>query len=141
MKDQIKQILFGTDQIKTICGVSAIVAAAPAIDANEEETAYSIGTITLFGILATLLYPYLTELVFRLDVFQAGFFLGTSIHDTSQVTGAALMYDQLWGNQSAGGLTGADIAITTKLVRNSFMMIIIPLLGYLFHQNQNSAAR
>ena len=81
----------------SICGVSAIIATAPAIEADEEETTYAIGTITIIGLIATLIYPYITELVLNLNVVQAGFFIGMSIHDTSQVTGAALIYDQLWG--------------------------------------------
>jgi uncharacterized membrane protein YadS len=74
-----------------ICGVSAIVATAPTIGAKEEETAYAISTITIFGLLATLLYPYIAELVLRLNLGQAGIFLGTAVHDTSQVTGAAFI--------------------------------------------------
>ena len=114
----------------SICGVSAIVATSPAIGAKEEETAYAVGTITIFGILATIAYPYLTELVMHLPVTSAGFFLGTSIHDTSQVTAASLVYDQLWSLKTATGITGADIAITTKLVRNTFMIVVIPFLGF-----------
>ena len=116
----------------SICGVSAIVATAPTIEAEEEEIAYAVGTITIFGILATIAYPYLTELALRLPVTEAGFFLGTSVHDTSQVTASALIYDQLWSNKTASGLTGADIAITTKLVRNTFMIAVIPFLGFWF---------
>jgi uncharacterized integral membrane protein (TIGR00698 family) len=114
----------------SICGVSAIVATAPAIGASEEETAYAIGSVTIFGLLATLVYPYLVELVLRFDVIQAGFFLGSAIHDTSQVTGASLIYDQLWGHQAASGLNGSEIAVTTKLVRNTFLIAVVPLLGY-----------
>jgi uncharacterized integral membrane protein (TIGR00698 family) len=125
----------------SICGVSAIAAASPVIDADEEETSYAIGTITVFGLLATILYPYLTELVLGLDVIQAGFFIGTSIHDTSQVTGAALMYDQLWAHRSPGGLSGADIAITTKLVRNTFMVAVIPLFGYFFSHGKEKGGK
>lgn len=58
----------------SICGVSAIVATSPVINAKEEETAYAVGTITIFGILATIAYPYLTELVLHLPVTSAGFF-------------------------------------------------------------------
>lgn len=114
----------------SICGVSAIVAVSPVIEAKEEETAYAVGTITIFGILATIAYPYLTELVMHLPVTGAGFFLGTAIHDTSQVTAAALVYDQLWSLKTESGITGADIAVTTKLVRNTFMIVVIPFLGF-----------
>ena len=116
----------------SICGVSAIVATAPTIEAEEEETAYAVATITIFGIIATILYPYLTELVLGLPVTSAGFFIGTSVNDTSQVTATGAIYDQLWGHITASGLTGANIAITTKLVRNTFMMAVIPFLGFWF---------
>ncbi|UCF97441.1 MAG: putative sulfate exporter family transporter [Spirochaetaceae bacterium] len=109
-----------------ICGISAIVATAPAIGASDEETAYAVSTITIFGLLATMLYPYLAELVLHLNPAQAGLFLGTAVHDTSQVTGAAYIYDQIWDR----GVS--EIAITTKLVRNTFMVIVIPLLSYLY---------
>jgi uncharacterized integral membrane protein (TIGR00698 family) len=109
-----------------ICGVSAIVATAPTIGAKEEETAYAISTITIFGLLATILYPYIAELVLRLNLGQAGIFLGTAVHDTSQVTGAAFIYDQIWNREVS------KIAITTKLVRNTFMMAVIPILSVMY---------
>ena len=34
----------------SICGVSAIVATSPAINAKEEETTYAVGTITICGV-------------------------------------------------------------------------------------------
>jgi len=125
----------------SICGVSAIVALSPTIEADEEETAYSIGVITLFGILATIFYPYLVELVLNLNVAQAGFFLGTSVHETAQVTAAALIYDDAWGLVTSKGFTGADIAITTKLVRNTFMLVVIPILGYYFNKKKTGGQK
>lgn len=114
----------------SICGVSAIIATGPAIKAQEEKIAYAVATITIFGLFATIFYPYLVELVLHLPVEAAGFFLGTSVNDTSQVAATAFIYDQLWEHKTAGGLTGADIAITTKLVRNTFMIVVIPFLGF-----------
>lgn len=110
----------------SICGVSAIVATSPCINAREEETAYAISTITIFGLLVTIIYPYLVELLFHFNIGQAGIFLGTSIHDTAQVTGAAYIYDQLWQTEVA------QVAITTKLVRNMLMVAVIPLLALLY---------
>ena len=121
----------------SICGVSAIVATSPTIGAEEEETAYAVATITIFGIVATIFYPYLAEKVLSLPVAQAGFFLGTSVNDTSQVTATAMIYDQLWGHRTESGLSGADIAITTKLVRNTFMILVIPFLGFWFARKNN----
>ena len=113
----------------SICGVTAIIATSPVIGAKEEETAYAVGTITLFGILASLTYPYMTELVMHLPVQSAGVFIGTAVHDTSQVVAASLIYDQLWNRTTVSGLSGSDIAITIKLVRNAAMILVIPILA------------
>ena len=107
-----------------ICGVTAIVAAAPAIDAEDEEVAYAVAVITIFGILATLVYPYAAHLVFAGDAVKAGLFMGTAIHDTSQVTGAALVYADVFSAPHA-----MDVATVTKLVRNVFMAAVIPLMA------------
>jgi uncharacterized membrane protein YadS len=117
----------------SICGVSAIVATSPCINAREEETAYAISTITIFGLLVTMIYPYIVQLLFRFNLGQAGIFLGTSIHDTAQVTGAAYIYDQLWQTEVS------QIAITTKLVRNMLMVAVIPVLA-LFYTRKNDAS-
>jgi len=123
-----------------ICGVSAIVATGPAIEAKEEEVAYAVGTITIFGMIVTFLYPYLTNVFLHLSIVQAGMFLGTAVHDTSQVTAASLIYDQLW---VAPGIkpTAADIAITTKLIRNIFMVAVIPIMAMLYHRGHGESEK
>lgn len=118
----------------SICGVSAVVAISPTIDAREEETSYAISVVTLFGVAATLLYPYLSEIALGLGPAQAGLFLGTAVHDTSQVTGAALIYDQVWGRSVSG------VAIATKLVRNTMMVAVIPLLSIAYARRARADA-
>lgn len=120
----------------SICGASAIVATGPGIEAKEEEIAYAVATITIFGIAAMFVYPYLTHLVLALSDVQAGIFMGTAVHETAQVAGAGLMYDQLWTEQAIGGPTGADVAIVTKLVRNALMAVVIPLMVYVHTKSQ-----
>ncbi len=116
-----------------ICGASAIVATGPAIEAQEEEITYAVGTITIFGVVVMFIYPYVSHLILSLSHVESGIFMGTSIHETAQVAGAGLMYDQLWiGADKTVNPTGADVAIVTKLVRNAFMAIAIPLLSYLY---------
>jgi len=112
-----------------ICGATAIVAAGPVIKAKEEEIAYAVATITIFGIIAMFSYPYITHFLGLTDV-QAGIVMGTGVHDTSQVAGAGLMYDQLWGSE--GSVSGGNVAIITKLIRNIFIAMVIPLMAYLY---------
>ncbi len=107
-----------------ICGVSAIVATAPTIRAREEETGYAVATITVFGLIATLSYPFIGRALFGGFEESVGMWLGTAVHDTSQVTGAALVYSETF---SAGETL--DTAIVTKLLRNTLMIVVIPLAG------------
>jgi uncharacterized integral membrane protein (TIGR00698 family) len=115
----------------SICGVSAIVATAPVIGADEEEVAYAVSVITVFGILATIIYPFLAYTIFSGDATAAGIFLGTSIHDTSQVSGAGLVYAEVYGSPEA-----LDAATVTKLARNLFMGIVIPLVAVARHRKE-----
>lgn len=109
-----------------ICGNSAIAATAPVIGADEDETSYAVGTITLFGLLALFIHPFLARALFDGDARLAGLFLGTAIHDTAQVAGAGLLYAQHYGAPDA-----LDAATLTKLVRNLFMLAVIPLVALL----------
>jgi len=111
----------------SICGVSAIVATGPAIDAEEEEVAYAVAVITIFGLLATLIYPYVANAIFAGNALKVGLFLGTSIHDTSQVVGAAQVYADVFSAPLA-----LDVATVTKLVRNVFMAAVIPFMAYYY---------
>ena len=115
----------------SICGATAIVATGPAINAKKEEITYAIANITIFGIIAMFAYPFLANFIFSGDELSAGLFIGTSIHETAQVAGAGLIYaEQFNAPQSL------DIATVTKLVRNTSMMIVIPLMSYLYHNKE-----
>ena len=114
----------------SICGASAIVATSPAINANKEEVTYAIANITIFGIVAMFVYPFLAHYLFNGDELFIGLFLGTSIHETAQVAGAGLIYSEQYNSPST-----MDIATITKLVRNVSMIIVIPFISYLYLKN------
>lgn len=115
-----------------ICGVTAIMATAPVIRAKENEISYAVANITIFGLIGMLFYPYLANFFFADNPVKAGLFLGTAIHDTAQVTGAALIYAQIF---DAGEVI--DVATITKLTRNVFIIAVIPFVSYLFFRNNN----
>lgn len=117
-----------------ICGVTAIMATSPVIEAKENEISYAVANITVFGLVGMLFYPYLTHLFFADDPIKAGLFLGTAIHDTAQVTGSALIYDQMFHMEKA-----VDVAMVTKLTRNLFIIAVIPLVSLLFFRSSERA--
>jgi len=118
-----------------ICGNTAIVATAPVIGASDDETTYAVGTITVFGLLALVIYPFLSHALFAGDATLSGFFLGTAIHDTAQVAGAALLYAQQYAAPEA-----LDTAAVTKLLRNLFMIVVIPLMALLYRRTEAARA-
>jgi len=118
----------------SICGTTAIVATAPAIGARDDEVSYSIACITLFGVVAMLLYPFVGHWFFAGDAFSSGLFLGTSVHETAQVAGAGLVYQQYYDSPEA-----LDVATVTKLVRNLSMLAIIPIMSIAYHRQPDEA--
>ena len=64
--------------------------------------AYTVANVTLFGLVAMLTYPYLAHALFGAAFRRrSGLFLGTGIHDTSQVIGAALSYKDIFRDERA----------------------------------------
>ena len=115
----------------SVCGATAIVATAPVINAKKTEVAYAIANITLFGVIAMLVYPYFAEWYFNEDDLKAGLFLGTSIHETSQVAAAGLIYDQQFNSPET-----LNVATVTKLIRNTFLVVMIPLFAFLYNRGE-----
>jgi len=93
----------------SICGVTAIVSTAPAIEADEREVAYAVANVVAFGLFGMLVYPYLAHALLPGSA-AIGLFLGTAVHDTSQVVGAALTYRQIYADDAV-----LRVATVTKL--------------------------
>ena len=109
----------------SICGATAIVALAPSINAKKTEITYAVANITIFGIFAMFTYPFLGNFLFSGDDTSIGIFLGSSIHETAQVAGSGMIYAEQYFRPDVIG-----IATLTKLVRNTLMVIVIPLLAH-----------
>ncbi len=110
-----------------ICGATAIVIISKSINAKKEEISYAVACITIFGLIAMFLNPFIARYLFFKNEISAGLFLGTSIHETAQVAGAGLIYSQYFNSSSV-----LDIAATTKLFRNMSMFFILPLISFFF---------
>lgn len=119
----------------SICGVTAVIAAGTATRADEDEISYGVAVITLFGTIALFTYPFLAHWLFDGNAEQVGLFLGTAIHDTSQVAGAGLMYQLYYDSPLS-----LEVAATTKLVRNVFMGVVIPILA-MTYQRRNAVVK
>ena len=71
-----------------ICGTSAIVAVAPVIKAQENDTALSVAIISLLGAFGVLIFPLLGSVLNFSDA-QFGFWTGSSLQGVAHALAAA----------------------------------------------------
>ncbi|HSQ16327.1 MAG TPA: putative sulfate exporter family transporter [Anaerolineales bacterium] len=116
-----------------ICGNTAIIATAPVLDADEEEMSFAVATITLFGLLAVLIYPLIGRQM-GLSDHAFGLWAGTAVNDTSQVVAVGAIFSQ----------AALDVATVVKLTRNTLMAPLIVLMGVIYshglHRTMSSKA-
>lgn len=102
----------------SICGASAVAAAAPLAKANEEEVALALALCGLLGTVGVLLYiPLLPALGFSLSA--SGMISGATLHEVAQATAAA----------GAFGPAALELGTLTKLSRVVLLAPALLLLG------------
>ncbi len=75
----------------SVCGVSAAVAIAPAVRAKNEDMAYTIAVVLMFGLIALFVFPFVGQW-FELTGNQFGAFAGVGIINSAQVLAAGLAF-------------------------------------------------
>jgi uncharacterized integral membrane protein (TIGR00698 family) len=98
----------------SICGASAVIATNTVTRAGDEDVAYAVACVTVFGSIAMFLYPLLPGLL-QLDPHGYGLWAGASIHEIAQVVAAAFQD----GNQAG------EFATIAKLSR---VMLLAPMV-------------
>ncbi len=101
-----------------VCGVSAIISSTSAIEAEEEDAAYAIAIILLFGAIMLFLYPALGTLLGMSDL-AFGYWTGLSIDNTAEAVATGFAYSEAAGN----------IATVVKLSRNALMGVVVLLMA------------
>ena len=112
-----------------ICGGSAIAAAAPVIDAKDDEVVHAISTIFFFNVVAAFLFPFLGHWLGMSDS-AFGLWAGTAINDTSSVVAAGYSFSPAAGN----------LAVIVKLTR-TLMIIPVTLFLALYTAGKNHDAK
>lgn len=102
----------------SICGNSAIMATAPAIDAPAEQIAASIGFTAVLGVLVVILLPMLAR-PFGLGQWQYGVVAGLSVYAVPQVLAAA----------APVGALATQVGTLVKLVRVMMLGPVVLAIG------------
>lgn len=109
----------------SICGGSAIVAAAPILEVEDEDIAVSVTTMFIYSMLALLILPTLGVL-FNFTNQLYGILAGVAVNDTASVVATAFDWHTEAGN----------IATVVKLVRTLFIVpVTIGVIYYKYLQN------
>lgn len=112
----------------SICGASAIAAAAPVIGADEDEVSVAVAVCSLLGTVGVVGYSLLA-LPLGLDAQRYGLMTGSSLHEIAQVLAAG----------AAQGGHALDFAMLTKLTRVALLAPVLLLLGGLLRRKQAGA--
>ncbi len=101
----------------SICGGSAIAAAAPVLKAKPHDIAIASATVFALNAVALLIFPVIGHAL-GFSQEQFGYWAALGIHDTSSVVGAGLQY----------GETALEVGTTVKLAR---ALWIVPVTLFL----------
>lgn len=98
----------------SVCGASAVIAANAAVRGREEDVAYAVACVTIFGSLSMLSFPLLAEPL-SLDATAYGLWSGATIHEVAQVVAATFQ----------AGTVAGQYGTIAKLAR---VMLLAPLV-------------
>ncbi len=113
----------------SICGASAVIATNTVTEAPEEDVAYALACVTLFGTVAMLAYPLLAG-VLELAPASYGLWAGASIHEIAQVVGATFQ-----AGQQAG-----EAGTVAKLSRVMMLAPVVMALGLIAARRRGAGA-
>ena len=109
----------------SVCGASAIVAVAPVINADENDTALSVAIISVLGAIGVIIYPIIGSLINFSDI-QYGFWSGSSLQGVAHALAAA----------GTRNLLALEMATYVKMTR---VVLLAPLTIFLVRWcNQNT---
>ena len=104
----------------SICGASAVIATNTVTNAHDEDVAYAVACVTVFGSIAMFAYPLLPGLL-QLSPHAYGLWAGASIHEIAQVVAAAFQ----------DGKAAGDFGTIAKLSRVMMLAPVVIGLGFL----------
>jgi len=102
----------------SICGASAVLAAKVAMAGDDDDAAYAVACVTVFGTLAMFAYP-LAQSLLHLSPRAYGLWAGSSIHEIAQAVAAAFQ----------GGDDAGQFGTIAKLTRVAMMAPVVIALG------------
>src|SRR6266699_465173 len=101
----------------SVCGVSAIIAAKGAIDADDEDASYAMAAILALGAVSLFVFPLIGRALGMSD-HAYGLWVGLAVDNTAEATAAGALYSDAAGK----------FAVLAKTARNATIGFVV--LGY-----------
>ena len=101
----------------SVCGVSAIIAAKGAIDADDEDSSFAIAAILALGAISLVVFPVVGHAL-HLSDHAYGVWTGLAVDNTAETAAAGALYSD----------TAGKMAVLTKTCRNALIGFVV--LGY-----------
>jgi len=98
----------------SICGVSAIIAAQGAIEADDEDATFAIAAILALGAFGLFTYPVVGRLLHMSD-HAFGVWAGLAVDNTAEAAAAGALYSDAAGK----------VAVLTKSTRNAMIGFVV----------------
>ena len=112
----------------SICGVSAIIAAKGAIDAEDEDASYAIAAILALGAVSLFAFPAIGHALGMGDK-AFGMWAGLAVDNTAEATAAGALFSDAAGK----------FAVLAKTTRNATIGFVV--LGYALYWAKQSQAK
>jgi uncharacterized integral membrane protein (TIGR00698 family) len=111
-----------------ICGVSAIIAAKPSIEADDEDASYAIAAILALGAISLFTFPLIGHSLHLSDKAY-GLWAGLAVDNTAEATAAGALYSD----------AAAKVAVLAKTTRNALIGFVV--LGYALYWSSRGQAQ
>jgi len=112
----------------SICGVSAIIAAKGAIEADDEDVSYAIAAILALGAFSLFAFPAIGHALGMSDA-AFGMWAGLAVDNTAESIAAGALYSEAAGK----------FAVLAKTTRNATIGFVV--LGYALYWARRSQAK
>jgi uncharacterized integral membrane protein (TIGR00698 family) len=113
----------------SICGVSAIIAAKGAIDADDEEASYAIAAILALGAVSLFTFPFIGHALGMGD-HAFGLWVGLAVDNTAEATAAGALYSD----------AAAKYAVIAKTTRNATIGFVVLAYALYWARKQQAHA-
>ncbi|HEY4089064.1 MAG TPA: putative sulfate exporter family transporter [Bryobacteraceae bacterium] len=112
----------------SICGVSAIIAAKGAIDADDEDASYAMAAVLALGAFSLFAFPAIGHALGMNDK-MFGMWAGLAVDNTAEATAAGALYSD----------AASKFAVLAKTARNATIGFVV--LGYAIYWAKQSQAK